>query len=68
MLQLMEINVAELTCTQTHGLSEDAISARLHRGTLPCLTLHWLLDVHLYEDALHSQIQWPCRHEYRWTD
>lgn len=33
-LQVMEVDVDMLTCQVTEGLTEDAVSARLHQGGL----------------------------------
>ena len=36
-VQVMEVDVDMLTCQVTEGLTEDAVSARLHQGGLvPC--------------------------------
>ena len=32
-VQVMEVDVDMLTCQVTEGLTEDAVSARLHQGT-----------------------------------
>ena len=53
-LQVMEVDVDMLTCQVTEGLTEDAVSARLHQGGLvPPLYLH--SSIHTRQDSRVSE-------------
>lgn len=50
----MEVDVDMLTCQVTEGLTEDAVSARLHQGGLvPPLYLH--SSIHTRQDGRVSE-------------
>ena len=52
--QVMEVDVDMLTCQVTEGLTEDAVSARLHQGGLvPPLYLH--SSIHARQDRQISE-------------
>ena len=54
LLQVMEVDVDMLTCQVTEGLTEDAVSARLHQGGLvPPLYLH--SSIHTRQDSRLSE-------------
>ena len=54
LLQVMEVDVDMLTCQVTEGLTEDAVSARLHQGGLvPPLYLH--SSIHTRQDGRLSE-------------
>ena len=49
-VQVMEVDVDMLTCQVTEGLTEDAVSARLHQGGLVApLYLH--TSIHTRQDG-----------------
>ena len=53
-VQVMEVDVDMLTCQVTEGLTEDAVSARLHQGGLvPPLYLH--SSIHTRQDGRVSE-------------
>ena len=53
-MQVMEVNLDILTCQVTEGLTEDAVSARLHQGGLvPPLYLH--SSIHTRTDGRLSE-------------
>ena len=57
-MQVMEVNVEMRTCQVTEGLTEDAVSARLHQGGLvPPLYLHSSIHTRLDSQISESTVE-----------
>ena len=64
MWQVMEVDVDMRTCQVTEGLTEDAVSARLHQGGLvPPLYLH--SSIHSRQDGRLSESSVEAEWEQR---